>query len=529
MANPPISQRLARPFERMSLLDRLSLTARILLVNILPLVILGGGIFYLDTYRAQLLDERYKLARTEAQIAAEALAGVTKERQEALLVQIGKEQRMRMRMFDAEGRLWADSFALAEPSFSIDDPSDDSFGLRFARFLDQIVDTVVSARPVPEYVEPEAQTADAWPELVRARQQGLSQIELRRAADRTPIITAAAPVGLNGATLLTTRNAKDITESVRTARSTIGAGVGFALFLSILLSLYLARTIVRPLQTLSRAAQKVRLGREREVEVPRLPERRDEIGVLARAISDMTGGLRKRIDAVEHFAADVAHEIKNPLASLRSAVESLAKVDDENLRRQLLDIATHDVRRIDRLVTEISDASRVDAEISRAIFEQIDIGALVGNILATRANRDLDGDRTISVTMPPRPALVMGVPVRIERVVENLLDNAVSFSPADGKILVDINIDTDCVTLSVADEGPGIPEEDRLKIFNRFHSDRPESEDFGNHSGLGLAIARTIAEAHGGMLTAEDRPDGRPGACLVLSMPEARRGTSGSS
>lgn len=526
-ASREIARRIVRPFERMSLLDRLSLTARILLVNILPLVVLGGGIFYLDSYRAQLLDERYKLARIEAQITAEALAGASKARQEALLVQIGKEQGMRLRIFDAEGRLWADSFALDEPGFTLDDPTDDSFGPRFARFLDQTVDTLVNAQPVPKYDEPEANNASAWPELVRARQQGLTQIELRQAADRTPVITAAAPVGLKGVTLLTTRNAKDITEAVRAARSQLGIGVGFALVLSILLSLYLARTIVRPLQTLSKAAQRVRLGREREVEVPRLPERRDEIGVLARAVSDMTDALRQRIDAVEHFAADVAHEIKNPLASLRSAVESLAKVDDAELRKQLLDIATHDVRRIDRLVTEISDASRVDAEISRATFERIDLADLVANILATRANRRLDGERALEFEKPAARMPVMGVPVRIERVIENLLDNAVSFSPPGGKITIAIASGQDSITLSVSDEGPGIPAEDRRKIFNRFHSDRPEGEDFGDHSGLGLAIARTIAEAHGGSLVAEDREDGEPGACLVLSLPRARSAVTG--
>ena len=527
MADSALASRIARPFERMSVLDRLSLSARILLVNILPLVLLSGGIFYLDSYRAQLLDERYKLARIEAQITAEALAGASKERQEALLVQIGKEQKMRLRMFDAEGRLWADSFALGEPGFTIDDPSDDTFGPRFARFLDQTVDTLVGAQPVPKYVEPEAQSVGAWPELVRAREQGLTQIELRQAADRTPVITAAAPVGLNGATLLTTRNAKDITESVRSARSTLGTGVGIALMASILLSLFLARTIVRPLQTLSRAAQKVRLGREREVEVPRLPERRDEIGVLARAVSDMTTALRQRIDAVEHFAADVAHEIKNPLASLRSAIESLGKVEDIDLRRQLLDIATHDVRRIDRLVTEISDASRVDAEISRATFERIDLPNLVNNLLATRESRGLNRDCAINFDAPERPVLVMGVPVRIERVIDNLLDNAVSFSPPAGAIAVTVRHADEWASLSICDEGPGIPEANREKVFNRFHSDRPEGEDFGNHSGLGLAIGRTIAEAHGGSLIVEERTDGKSGACLVFTLPKARSSSHG--
>ena len=511
----------ADALERMSLIDRLSLTARILAVNILPLALLGGGIFYLDSYRAQLLDERYKLARIEAQITAEALAGATRERQEALLIQIGKEQNMRLRMFDAEGMLWADSFALDEPRFTLDDPTDDDFDLRFARWLDRMVDRVVSARPVPDYREPEAQTADTWPELVRAREQGVSQIVLRDAPDGTPVISAASPVGLNGATLLTTRNAVDITESVREARSTLGIGVALTLFGSILLSLFLARTIVKPLQLLSRAASRVRLGRDRDVEVPRLPHRRDEIGLLARSVSDMTEALRQRIDATEHFAADVAHEIKNPLASLRSAVDSLSTVDDPVLRNQLLDIAQHDVRRIDRLVTEISDASRVDAEISRATFETLDLAELVENIVASREDRGLNRDCAIEMTRPMGAALVRGVVMRLERVIENLVDNAVSFSPPGGTIDIAVHHEGNCMVVSVCDEGPGIPPEERDKVFRRFHSVRPEQEDFGNHSGLGLAIGLTIAEAHNGSLDVSDRPDGKSGACLSLVLPEA--------
>ncbi|MEL7686326.1 stimulus-sensing domain-containing protein [Citromicrobium bathyomarinum] len=512
-------RRIARPLERVGFFSRISLTTRILLVNILPLVLLGGGIVYLDSYRAQLLDERYKLARIEAQITAEALAGATRQRQDALLLQIAKEQDMRLRLFDPEGQLIADSFDLGEPTFTLDDPSDDPFELRFARFLDQIVDTMVSAQPVPRYIEPESNIADSWPELQRARELGISQIELRQAADRTPVITAAAPVGLQGATLLTTRNAIDITESVRNARSTLGTGVFFALLASIMLSLFLARTIVTPLQTLAKAAQRVRLGREREVQVPRLPDRRDEIGMLARAVADMTDALRQRIDAVEHFAADVAHEIKNPLASLRSATESLGTVDDPELRAQLLDIATHDVRRIDRLVTEISDASRIDAEMSRATFSQVDLVALVTNIIERRRNRGIDEGCEIVFEHARRSSRVMGVPERLERVIDNLLDNAVSFSPPGGTIRVSIEHDSHATILSVMDEGPGIAPEARNKVFERFHSDRPEDEGFGDHSGLGLAIARTIAEAHDGMLSAQDRPDGLPGACMVLALP----------
>jgi len=501
----------------------MALTSRILAVNILPLLLLGGGFFYLDSYRTQLLTERYKLARIEAQITAEALAGATRKRQEALLVQIGKEQRMRLRMFDAEGRLWADSFALdTQPAFTFDDPRDDNFSEDFARMLDRLVDTVVGADPIPDYVEPEEAVAGSWPELARARTEGLSQIQLRDAPDGTPVINAAAPVGLRGATLLTTRNAVDITESVREARSTLGMAVLAVLAGSILLSLFLARTIVAPLRLLASAAVKVRQGRERAVEVPRLPERSDEIGQLARAVSDMTTALRSRIDAVESFAADVAHEIKNPLASLRSAIESLPRVEDPEVRQRLIDIATHDVRRIDRLVTEISDASRIDAEISRATLETLDLAQLVKAIIGSREDRDENLDRRIVLQTRGTAPVVTGVPVRLERVVENLLDNAVSFSPPDKPIDVIVFGGPDQVMLTVSDQGPGIPEDAREKVFRRFHSVRPDAEDFGNHSGLGLAIARTIAEAHDGTLTAQSREDGARGACLRLELPAAR-------
>ncbi|MGQ7828572.1 ATP-binding protein [Altererythrobacter sp. Z27] len=500
---------------------RLPLTSRILVVNILPLALLGGGIFYLDSYRTQLLNERYKLARIEAQITAEALAGASRTRQEALLVQIGKEQRMRLRMFDAEGRLWADSFALDQPAFVLDVPGDETFAEDFARALDRGVDTIVGADPIPDYFEPEDSSADAWPELRRAREQGVTQIQLRDAPDGSPVINAAAPVGLNGATLLTTRNAVDITMAVRAARTTLGIAVLLALAASILLSLFLARTIVSPLRLLANAAVKVRQGRGRDVEVPRLPERRDEIGRLARAVSDMTGALRQRIDAVDSFAADVAHEIKNPLASLRSAIESLPRVEDPELRGKLFDIATHDVRRIDRLVTEISDASRIDAEMSRATRERIDLAKLVAAIIGSREDRAENADHRIVLATNGRAAVVTGVVPRLERVIENLFDNAVSFSPADAPIEVGVASDGQRVTLTVCDAGPGIPEDSREKVFERFHSVRPEAEDFGNHSGLGLAIARAIAEAHDGTLSADARPDGKPGACLRLELPAA--------
>ncbi|WP_338240631.1 ATP-binding protein [Aurantiacibacter hainanensis] len=507
-------ERLAFPVGR-------SLTARILAVNLIPLLVLAGSLFFLDSYRRQLLDERFKLARIEAQITAEALAGATRERQEALIGQIGREQRMRLRLYDSSGALVADSFELDQPTFVFDDPVAEPFVEDLARWTDHAVNVVVGAPSPPPYTEPAETVADAWPELALVRQRGLSQIELRRAPDGTPVINAAAPVGINGASLLTTRNAADITQAVRNARSSLMTIILLALAVSTILSLYLANTIIEPLRRLVRATSRVRLGREREVEVPRMDERADEIGLLARAVSDMTATLRHRIDAVEAFAADVAHEIKNPLASLRSATESLPKVQDPELRAQLVDIAAHDVRRIDRLVSEISEASRIDAELSRATFEPVELGQLFANVVARKIERNENRGCTIVIEMETQRDVVMGVPVRLERIAENLIDNAVSFSPEGGRIVVTVSGSLDHVTATVCDQGPGIPEAEREKVFRRFHSHRPEEEEYGNHSGLGLAIGRTIAEAHGGSLTVAESSPSLGGACLTLELPAA--------
>ena len=498
-----------------------SLTVRILAVNVIVLGLLAGSLFYLDSYRNQLIRERFKLARSEAEIVSDALAETPSAGRRALLARIAQEHSLRLRLYDAKGRLTIDTFAISNPSFRFNDPAVEPWLMNAARALDRGVDWVVGAPEVPAYREPARDTTEAWPELIDARNADRSIVVRRAAPDQTPVISAAVPVGIRGELLHSTRNAIDITQSVRDARQTLAILLAMALIVSIQLSLFLARTIVQPLRLLVRAAIRVRLGRDREVVVPRLPERRDEIGLLARAISDMSAALRQRIDAVESFAADVAHEIKNPLASLRSALESLDKVEDPKLRKQLAGIASHDVQRIDRLVTEIADASRIDAELSRTQFVTVDLAALVRGMIAARAQTGVDGSRTIALVPLRGKALVEGDPARLGRVLDNLLDNAVSFSPEGGTIEVALSRLPGAVELAVSDAGPGIPPEARDKVFERFHSLRPDGEDFGTHSGLGLAIARTIVEAHDGTLEAIDRTDGQPGARLVMALPEA--------
>ena len=368
----------------------------------------------------------------------------------------------------------------------------------------------------------------AWPELVRAREEGLTQIVLRHAPDRSHIITAAAPVGLDGETLLLTRNPIDIVEAVRRARSLVALVVLVSLLVSTMLSLFLARTIVQPLRELVQAAVRVRQGRDRQVQVPRLPQRRDEIGLLARAVSDMTIALRHRIDAVESFAADVAHEIKNPLASLRSATELLGTVDDPELRAQLLDIARHDVRRIDRLVTEISDASRIDAELSRATFEPVDLVGAGAATSSARANIAPSPKATDFAFESSQRNDARQRRAGAARTGHRKSARQRSLLFAAGRH----DHDSTCraaaawVALSRARRrARALPEELREDVFKRFHSLRPEGEDFGNHFGLGLAIARSIAEAHDGTLVATSRPDGHPGACMILGLPTLRKST----
>ena len=500
---------------------RPSLTVRILLVNILALALLAGSLIYLDSYRKQLLSERFASARSEAQIMAEALHGVSARRRDALMAQLGKEQRVRIRLFDPDGALIADSFMLTDkPAFRLIDPATEPWYQHSARSIDRGMDFMLGADPVAPHKEPDNASEQDWPEISRARSLMQTQVVQRYAPDRTPMINTAAPIGLEGAILLTTRNAIDITQNVREARQTLVIILAVALFISIQLSLFLARTIVQPLRAMVRAAVRVRLGRDRGVEVPRLPERRDEIGMLARAISDMAAALRNRIDEVERFAADVAHEIKNPLASLRSALETLSQVEDPALRNQLAAIAVHDLQRIDRLITEIADASRIEAELSRATYEPVDCARLITNAIGTREDRqENEGRHIVLLRKGHGGAIVMGVAARLERIIENLLDNAVSFSPPGGTITVELETGEGRIHLRVCDEGPGIAENEREIVFERFHSVRPEGEGFGNHSGLGLAIARSIAKAHDGTLQTRGRPDGKEGACLELELP----------
>jgi two-component system sensor histidine kinase ChvG len=271
---------------------------------------------------------------------------------------------------------------------------------------------------------------------------------------------------------------------------------------------------------LVRAAVRVRLGRDREVVVPRMTGRRDEIGLLARAVSDMSQTLRQRNDKIEAFAADVTHELKNPLASLRSAIDGLENVKDDKLRARLTQVAREDVVRLDRLISDISEAARTDAQLARARFEPFDLGPMIEQLVSSWESRREKGDARIAYARPRKDsAMVMGDPGRLARAIDNLIDNAVSFSPPGGLVEIAASRVGDQVRIRIDDEGPGVPVEAREAIFKRFHSVRPENEDFGRHSGLGLAIATAIVEGHDGEINVHDRDDAPSGARFIISLP----------
>ena len=250
--------------------------------------------------------------------------------------------------------------------------------------------------------------------------------------------------------------------------------------------------------------------------------RSDEIGLLARSVSDMSQSLRQRIDNIEHFAADVTHELKNPLASLRSALDGLEQVQNPDLKSKLLDVAKDDVVRLDRLIGDIGEAARTDAELARTKFELVDLGALIEQLVNSWEHRREKGDARIAFARPRKDsAIVLGDASRLARAIDNIIDNAISFSPAGGLVEVVATRVGETVRIRVDDEGPGVPEELREAIFNRFHSVRPESEHFGRHTGLGLAIARAIVEGHDGEIDVQDRDDAPSGARFTIRLPAA--------
>jgi len=511
------------------------LTLRILAVNILALGLLGLGLLYLGQYQESLVGAQLDALKTQGQIFAAALGeGAVIDsvgEGEQMLPALGRQMMQRLvepthtraRLFDAEGRLIADSRVLGvaggDAVLVRELPPPDHAGL-LERLVTGLYDWVVQHLPggesYPTEVEPTDPSAADYGEVRKALGGDIDHAVRRERDGSGLVLSVAVPVQrykqVLGAVLLSTDSA-DIDQAVRGVRFDILKVFVSVLGVTVLLSIYLAGTIARPIRRLAEAAERVRSGHGRQVTFPDLRHRGDEIGELSRSFRAMTEALWTRMDAIEHFAADVAHEIKNPLTSLRSAVETAARVADPEKQRRLLSVVLEDVARLDRLITDISDASRLDAELSRVELEPVLIGRMLGTLVDMHQESASETAPRLILTLPgavgtPAGDLpVLGIESRLVQVFRNLIANAISFSPPGAAIHIAAARQGDAVVITVEDEGPGIPPGKLEAIFERFYSERPSGEKFGTHSGLGLSISKQIVDAHGGTISAENRCD----------------------
>ena len=538
----------------------LSLTWRILFVNVMALAALAGGLLYLDRYRESLIGSELWSLTVQAQIVAEALgeAAVTTNTGEGgdyltsmarpLVRRLAGPLGLRVRLFAANGDLIADSLSssviggpvtmqpLGPPVAQARGPLD-----WLLDFYEWTIELLPDKSKYEPYSESSPPVAADFEEAVHAL-RGEPRAEVRVDPRENLILSAAAPVSrykqVLGAVVVT-KDSADIENSLRRVRLDILQVLAIVMAMSVLVSLYLAGTIARPVRRLAAAAKRVGRGQGRKVAIPDFSRRSDEIGDLSASLREMTDALWARMDAIERFAADVAHEIKNPLTSLRSAVETAARIEDDAQRKKLMAIITDDVKRLDRLISDISDASRLDAELSRAESEPVDLAGILGALAEIHAVTAAEGGPKL-IYEPAEDLtggmIVEGIESRLVQVFRNLIGNAVSFSPPGGEIRLRVWRDGRWIKATVEDQGPGIPEDKRKAIFDRFYTERPKGEKFGTHSGLGLSISRQIVEAHRGRIWAEniyDAPTASRGAVrgarFTVELPAAPRGPGKSS
>jgi len=530
------------------------LLRRILLVNALPLALLVVALLYLDQYQTGLLEAQVAALREQAKIYAGALGEsavlATDPDNPHLVPEIARPLLRRLtdptpdaraKLYAPDGTIIADSQVRDGPGGTGSRPAlpplDRGTVLsRVSRVYDFILSVLPHSGPLTTVdITPGARGPDWQPDVkeeLRLQSAGNSREMppyIRRTVDNRLYITVAEPVERDKRTVgivLLTREAQEVEDSLLAIRMSIIALFGLALALTVLLSWYLSLTIARPILRLADAANDMREGKGRTGSVSMaLLKRRDEVGELANAVSDSASALWARMDATEQFAADVAHELKNPLSSIRSAIETLMRIEDPARRKQLLTIIGQDVMRLDRLISDVSDASRVDAEMSRVTARPVDVVPILRTLKdLDDATRDPDNDPGLEIVAPPAGMQVQAVEDRLVQVLRNLIGNAHSFSPRKGRILVRVKDLGEQVEISVEDQGPGIPEANLEHIFDRFYSERPRGEKFGQHSGLGLSISRQIVEALLGQISAENVRDSTGkilGARFIVRLPKA--------
>ena len=556
-------RRLWRPVQRFLAVTAFSSLARtIIVLNLAGLAVLVVGILYLNQWRTGLIEARVQSLRVQGEIIAAAIAAsatvnsdvitinpdrllelqtgepisslsffdpslefpINPERVAPLLRNLVTPTRTRARIYDQGGLLILDSaniYARGEVLRQITKPQE---GTGF--FLFDWWNALMAWLPgddFPQYQEYAADEGKRYPEVAAALAGDATAI-VRVDGKRQLVVSVAVPIQRVRATvgvLLLSTQPGDIDQIDTAERWGILRIALVAAAVQIVLSLLLAGTIAGPLRRLSEAAERVQTAPTGRTEIPDFSDRADEVGHLSKSLRSMTSALYKRIEAIERFAADVAHELKNPLTSLRSAVETLPRAKRNEDRERLHAIIQHDVRRLDRLISDISNASRLDAELARHDSEPIDIERLVETMVSIQ--KDLASRRDVEVVLDRHDGghepMVLGHDSRLAQVFNNLIDNAISFSPPGGTVRVAVQSTEDAVVVTVADEGPGI-RGDVTRIFQRFYTDRPEGESFGDHSGLGLAISRQIVEAHQGEITAANRTD-RSGAVFTVALRRA--------
>ncbi|MGL9622208.1 sensor histidine kinase [Bradyrhizobium sp. U531] len=544
-----------------------SLTRRIVSLNLAGLVALVASILYLSQFRAGLIDARAQSLLVQAEIIAGAIAAsatvqtnaitidpdrlldlkpgetyggpdeyspldfpINPERVAPVLRTLISPTKTRARIYDPNGSLLVDSRNLENVlRYNLPPPAEKpgivERGMVAAR-------TWLNRGDLPLYRELGPENGNGYAEVADAL-QGQKRSMVRVNSRGEVIVSVAVPVlrsrAIHGALMLSTQG-DDIDQMVTAERLAILKVGGVAAAVMIMLSLLLASTIAGPVRRLADSAERVRRRIKARIEIPDFTRRRDEIGHLSGALRDMTSALYSRIEAIEMFAADVAHELKNPLTSLRSAVETLPLARNENSRARLLEVIEHDVKRLDRLISDISDASRLDAELQRQDAVPVDLRRLLTTLVSvaneTKLGHDVAVETRFEGRSPTDNFAVTGHDSRLGQVVSNLLSNAQSFSERGSKVRLTCRRVRGEIEIVVDDDGPGIRDDALERIFERFYTDRPH-QGFGQNSGLGLSISKQIVDAHGGRIWAENRagpPDdeGVPtvtGARFVVRLP----------
>jgi two-component system sensor histidine kinase ChvG len=428
----------------------------------------------------------------------------------------------RARVYDRDANLLLDSRHLYSQGqilrYDLPPVDGESLGY-FARFEKWVLGLFRPAN-LPIYREQPGGNGSSFPEVVSALSGSPSTL-VRVSEQGEQIVSVAVPIqrfrAVLGVLMLSTQGG-DIDRIVTAERRAILRVFGVAALANAVLSMLLASTIANPLRRLSAAAVRVRRGVKSREEIPDFSGRQDEIGNLSVAVREMTNALYDRIDAIESFAADVSHELKNPLTSLRSAVETLPLAKKPESRDRLMEIIQHDVRRLDRLITDISDASRLDAELAREDAGRFDLKGFIADVVSVARDAERHKKHVEIDYKPAKPPsgvksyFILGHDIRIGQVITNLIENARSFVPEEaGRITITLERQGRFNIIAVEDNGPGIRADNIERIFERFYTDRPSSEAFGQNSGLGLSISRQIVEAHGGTLKAENIKDSEAG------------------